>query len=471
MALTPAQKAALIAQVACGDPALKKLLEEEIDLLDLCNSEIECTPRLHYLHTQLGLIEIAQIFSRNKIDTHTRTSVGQAKETFSALARRNTDAESTATGRACSWAAAASQQYFTRTSTDDTVAFSESNMLRTALRTEDGFDRSRRSTSGSGFSRSLVIHTVEDRGGNALFPGQGREVRNSNRQSQTSGGTSDFVPLSGVNWPFNISLQETPPFVVVGGPEGLLEIPKPGQLCPEPDLTDPDNPRLCDQAFYPSMGQGYHGKYRFSITAPTFGALNIEWDEAFNERQYYHCSGSTVNGTSSVIGRQDALHVARTTALPANNASGSSETSTTVHFVRKNGASTRRGTETIDAEERQRGFADGLAHSDSTRDAKGQAFQQRRSESLTVGHGESQLRKNETVNDEEVRRSYGQISTALAQMWKRIWDYIQILEREIAAVPRAGQMACPCNKVGCKGCMDVSYLPGSYRRLSRYFQI
>lgn len=471
MVLTEQFKAALIAQTACGDAGLKELLEQEIDLLYMCQGEIACTDRLRFLYTQLGLIEIAQIYARNKIDTHTRTSVGQAKETFSALATRNMDAESTATGRACSWATAASQQYFTRTSTDDTVAFSESNLLRTALRTEDGFDRSRRRTSGSGFSRSLVIHTVDDKGGNALFPGQGRELRTSQRQSQTSGGTSDFVPLQGVSWPFTIGITDTPPFVTVGGPIGLVEIPKPGQICPEPDLTDPNDIKLCGDFFYPSMGQGYHGKYRFAITAPTFGTLQLEWDDAFNERQYYHCSGSTVNGSSNIQGRQDALNVSRTTALPQNNASGSSESSTTVHFVRKTGTSTRRGTDTIDAEERQRGYADGLAHTDSTRDAKGQAYQQRRSESLTVGHGESHLRKTETITDDEVRRSFGQISVALGQLWNRIWQHIQQLEREIAAVPRAGQMGCPCNKVGCKGCMNVSYLPGSYRRLSRYFQV
>lgn len=471
MVLTDTIKVALIAQVACGDKGLKELLEAEIDLLYMCQGEIACTDRLRYLYTQLGLIEIAQIYSRNKIDTHTRTAVGQAHETFSALQRRNMDAESTATGRACSWAAAASQQYFTRTSTDDTVAFSESNLLRTALRTEDGFDRSRRSTNGSGFSRSLVTHIVEDRGGNALREGAGRETRNTVRVSQTVGGTSALVPLQNVHWDFSISYQENPPAIVVGGASGLVEIPKPTQICPDPDPEFPGNVLLCTEAFVPSMGQGYHGKYRFSITAPTFGALTLEWDDAFNERQYYHCTGATVDGSTIIVGRQDALNSATTTALPQDNATGSSESSTTVHYVRKTGTSTRRGTDTIDAEERQRGYADGLAHSDSTRDAKGQASQERRSESLTTAHSESHLRKNETVNDEEIRRSYGQISTALGQLWKRIWAHIQLLEREIAAVPRAGQMVCPCNRVGCKGCMDVSYLPGSYRRLSRYFQI
>ena len=471
MPLTSQLQLAIIAQVACGDKDLQKLLEDELALLYECQ-DIACTPRLKYLYTQLGAIELAQIFARNKIDQTQRVMAHVAQETFRATATRRTDAESTATGRVCQWAAATSQQHFVRDSTEDLTAFHESNLLRTAERQEDGFDLSYRSTNGSGFSFSRVIHTVEGRGGDALVEGAGQETRNSRRTSTTEGGTNALVPLAGTTWEFDIQFNPlSPPFITVQEPGPLYPInfpPGGDQICPEYDPQFPER-RLCTAQGYNSMGQGYHGKYRLSIGVPPAGTLSLEWDRGFNERQYFHCSQSFVNGDSSVNGRLDTLNSATTTALPQDNRSASNESSLTRHYVRKTSFSTRRGLETVDAEETARGAADGNAHSESERNAKGSAFQQRRSESYTTADNESHLRRTEHLTDDDVRRNYGQISDHLAQMWKRIWDNIVVLEKELSAIPLGGAMNCPPSQLGC-GCYG-NFLPKSYYSRSPFLSL
>lgn len=453
MALSAALRTGLLAQVACGDPELKKFLDAEIDFMYSCQNEA-CTERLRYAYTQLALIEAAQIFARNKIDTATRVMAHVQKENFSATARRNTDAEATATGSSCIWNAATSQQHFVRDSTDDQVAFSETNYLRTAERLENGFDRSSRNTTGSGSSFSRVIHTLYGRGGNSLTPNGGQESRNSSRTSQTAGGTNALVPLAGTKWDTPFAFTLTPPFIQPGAPGPVYPINfPPGQdaICPEPDPDRPFEPH-CTAEGYNSMGYGYHGKYRFSISVPavtgTF-SVNLEWDQGKNERQYFHCSSSTVTGQSTVKGAHDELTDSRTYARPQDNYSSSAESSTVIHFVRKHGESTRRGTETIDAEDTQRGYADGNAHSESDRNSQGNSFTQRRSESLTVGTSSSTTVRTEHLTDDEVRRSYGQISAHLGQLWTRIFATIQGLEREFAAVAYGASMCCLPPRVPC----------------------
>lgn len=469
--LTPQLQAAIVATVACGNAELKKLIEDELPLIYACLDV--CNDRVRYYHTQLAAIELAQIFSRNKIDEANRNMAHTVTENYSARATRNTDGESTATGRSCRWAAATSQQNFVRDSTEDMTAWSEQNLLRTAERLEDGFDRSSRSTSGNGASFSLVTHIVDNAAGNALIGGAGQESRSSSRNSNTKGGTAPLLPLVGTNWPVDVVPSLLPPFVTTAEPGPFANINgpvnNPNAICPEPNPDHPDTLGLCvtNDAPY-SAGQGVHSRFSLSIGIPPF-SLSINWSVGFNQRQYFHCSGSRVEGSHTLRSVMDHLNESTTTALPEDNGSFSNETSSIIHFVRKNGSSTRRGTETVDAEERSNGYADGNSHSRSERNNQGNAFHQARAESLTVGHTTSTLRRTETLTDDEVRRSYGQISEHLAGLWKRIWEALQLLERQQGAVPYGGSMGCIPNALGCKDC--TQYVPllsrPQYRQATR----
>jgi hypothetical protein len=457
MPLTPALRSALLLQTCCGMQELCDFLTDEIDFIYDCQDD-GCTLQLRYLHTHLALIEAAQIFARNKVDTTTRVFMHNTQERYNAFSQRDTNAESTATGRSCQWAAATSAQNFNRDSTDDTVSFSEQDLLHTAERVESGYDKSCRHTVGHGFHFSHILHTLTDLQGERFRPNAGRVVTTASRASSTSGGTDFLLPLLGTKWTATPTIDTNPPFIhIVGEPGPYLPVsfpPSSEAICPP---FDPDDPiqKVCPVPGYPSYGNGFHGKFRFSVSIgiPALGSLSIaiEFDRGRNERQYYHCSSSIVTGRSDTAGRADGQAESDTVADPGENRTSSRETTNVYHLVRKYGTSTRRGTTSTDAEEVQDGVSRGIAHSESARDTKGQSFQQRRAEALTVSHTESHLRRTEKLTDDERRDKFGQISDHLKALWKRVWDRSLLLEKQLASSkPLGASMACPPNRrLGC----------------------
>lgn len=110
MPLTDVLRHALVTQVCCGQSDLCNDLSNEIDFIWECQDE--CNDRLRYIYTLLALIEYAQIRVRLQIDTITRNLSHTTTEDYTLRGKRNTDGESTATGRSCNWAAATSQPVF-----------------------------------------------------------------------------------------------------------------------------------------------------------------------------------------------------------------------------------------------------------------------------------------------------------------------------------------------------------------------
>jgi hypothetical protein len=456
-ALSDTARKALLAQTCCGDAALCDFLSRELDFIYMCQDP-QCNAQARYLYTLLGMIEAAQIYSRNRIDTIERRFADNLQERYTAFQERHTDAESTSTGRSCQWSAATSSQFFFRDSTDDLVSFSELDSLHTSERLESGYDRSYRVTTGHGFSFSRVIHTLDDKEGERLAPGEGFELSRSSRASSTNGGTGPLLPIVGTKWNTPITLDTSPPYVHTNLPGPLLTVTPASnsdQVCPPFDPLDPDKDLCRDPKLnYPSYGIGYHGKIHFEISVQVIGTgtmqLQWTWEEGANFRQYYHCTSSAVHGTATTNGRDAGLATGRTIALPGDNRTSSRETTSIYHLVRKFGTSTRRGTTNTDAEEVTKGRSKGEAHSESNRDSHGQAFTQRRAESLTTNVSESHERQTEKLTDDEVRRSYGQIGTQLSVLWNLIWDRIQLLERAYVQNFAAGQMCCPTERPGCK---------------------
>lgn len=457
MPLSPALKMALISQVSCGNAELKKKLEEEIDFISDCQDD-SCTPRLKYIYTLLGLIEYAQIFSRLQIDTATRIMQHTLNETYVATGRRNTDGESTTTGRSCNWASATSQQYFNRDSTDDMVSFNERDFQRTAQKDETGYDKSCRHTTGHGFNFSHVEHRLSDTSGDALGTGQGTQQDIASRNSSTNGGTGNFIPLiPGYKYdPFGISISPVPPFIEFGdiGPGIPDTIAGSGdEICPPYNPDDIDAPDPCQRPAFASYGMSHNAKITISIGIPGTGAIQAEFTRGHSFRQYYHCTLSNVFGKSTVNGKNNRESDGTTLAFPDQNRSSSREITNVYHLVRKYGTSTRRGYEQVTGQERSNGVAEGVSHAESAHDQKGNSFQQGRSESLTVGHTESHLRREEHLTDDQVRRSYGQISKQLAKLWQVTWDNVQVLQKQFAAQPFGAPMSCNVVKrIGCYGC-------------------
>lgn len=450
MHIPPKYKAPLLAQVCCGIPELCEFLECEIDLLWL--SQENCNERLKYYYTLLGLIEAAQIFSRNKIDTATRIASTNSQERFTAFSTRKSESERDASGRTCSWATATSAQYFNRESTDHTVAFSETNGLLTYNRDESGYDLSTRHTAGNGFGMSRVeSSTVGRHGQAAAAPGEtvGTDNTIGIRETATSGGTSPYVALKHPQIYGISDLSLTPPFFEVTLPGPFLDI-EPAitshQFCPDVGGVDPPIDFECPVDGFPSAGQGYNITFKISIVIPIIGgSLSFDFSQGFNQRQYYHCSHSTTRANYSRAMRDRDLVNGSTDASERENQSLSNERTDIYNVVRKFGIGTKRGTNNTDAEEIQKGRASGLAHSESERDSQGTAYQQSRAEAESVLHAESHLRKNEFATEDYISNKFGQVSTQLAELWKRIWENIKLLERQLVAIPLGGSM----NRSGC----------------------
>lgn len=460
LVLSDALRRALLAQTCCNMPDLCEFLESEIDFLYSCQPITTCSPQVAYLYTHLALIEAAQIFARNKIDTQVRNAAFQLQERYTAHEDRLTEGESTATGRSCNWAGATSQQFFNRDSTDDTVAFHEANSQHTAQRNEYGYDRSTRRTSGTGFHFSRVIHTLSVLEGESNGIGNGQNNSRSVRVATNGGGTGPLVPLGPTQWNPTPFFTITPPFFNIGPPTGLP--PSPGAEYPDSGNAacreeDPDNPGFyrCPFIIRSSYGYGYQGNFKVSIGIPAVGVLGVDFSQGRNERQYFHCSSGTVIGDSTHTMAERSATVARTTAQEPDNRTSSRESTSVIHLVRKSGTSIRRGYDAADAEDHQVGIADGKSHSESERDSKGQDFQQRRKEEKTDKNAETHLKHTEHQTDDDSRIKYGQISQHLSELWKRVMARLMLLERQFAAKPVGASMACNCSRQGCNLCFGV----------------
>lgn len=458
MPIPVAYRAALLAQVACGNQQLKEFLEGEIDFIWDCQDHL-CMPQIAYLFTQLGLIEAAQIFSRNQIDTFNQVAASRMHETFTSRATRRMDSERDSNAKTCLWATATSSQYFNRDSQDWAIGYSETINNRTADRLETGYDKSCRHTTGHGFHFSRVETQHLGLSGERHGPGDGTETGTIDGNSSRFHGTGPYLPIgnggdgtawSGGSFPF------LPDFGNVSGATPITPASSSEQFCPTPTEEDPDPE--CQLGSFASLGTGIHYKSRQSIAIPLVGTVSIEFDVGQNRRQYFTCTSAESIRTELRNSRNIASTDGSVRADPNINQTESREHSSIVHLVRKYGSSTRKGNDQTDAEETGKGRANGLAHSESERQSTGDGFSQSRSESFATAHSESHLRRTENATDDQIGNKFGQIAQHLSEMWKRSWERLQLLEKQYAAVPLGASMNCNKGRNPCLCAQRVAYV-------------
>lgn len=400
------------------------------------------------------MIEAAQIFSRNKIDTMTREASSQMQEKYTAFSTYKSDAERDASGRSCSWSAATSSQYFNRDSEDQAIGWSDYRHMYTSELRNSGFDKSCRHTFGYAFHKTQVdtTHTgrLRERGSSFNF-----------RESDVQGGTDPLLPVYGLTWPnANWYVDLNPPFVHATIPfnpndQGFGPPNSDSEVCPPYDPIDDDEndnfiPSCRDnRVLYPSFGSGLNGRLSWSIGIPTVGVLTTTWNIGKNNRQYFTCTRSRTDEDSNSLFNSENIDTSATLASENNNQSYSNETTTTYHLVRKWGIITRRATTDNDAEEQAEGYSTGIANSQSERNTKATAYSQQRAESESVRHSESHYTRTERANDDMVMAKYGQINKHLSSLWDRIWANLIMLEKQFAAKPYGGKLNCPVKGASC----------------------
>lgn len=441
--LTDQLRHALLAQTACSDETLHEFLSCEIDFLwDIQDDSCMC--RLRYMYTLLGLIEAAQIFSRNKVDQMTKVAQSQSDELATSFSVLRGDAERDMSGRECTWSAATSQQFFARNSQDSSVSFSDGRMLGTSETKANGYDKSCRHTSGYGFHMSRV---ETGHFGNH----SSQTITTNSSTSSTNGGTGPYFPTIGTEWvgtPLEAILPSGPSGTIIGTRPGPLygepAQPQSGQdLCPDPTPEFPEG--ACFANRYPSMGEGYSGRTAVDINLTTFlfsVRVSINWTEGLNWRQYMHCQSSATATNNTTVGGSVDTVTGFTRASEDDNQVYSSEQTDIAHLVRKYGIKIARSTNNTDAEEVSRGRANGLAHSESQRDKQAIGTSQQRSEAETKRFGESHSLRTENATSDQVSVKYSHIGTHLSKLWDRIWKEAMMLERQFAAVPAVATMDC-----------------------------
>ena len=257
------------------------------------------------------------------------------------------------------------------------------------------------------------------------------------------GGTSPLLPYEGGDLvpPF-IDLDLTPPFfdAPITDNEPRYNIPF-GAVCPPPD---PDDPR-CVRPTIPSIGHGFTRAIKVSVgitvPIPGVGAAGINFTlgyrDGLNERVFYtrFCTSIEEDMVHRVDDVHQSTHEQRDTDIATSR-----ETSTQIHLVRRVGTSIRRGIATTDAEERQRGYADGVAANSAQRDGHGVGHTQQRREALTVGNSTTIKNATSHAQSLDTANKYGQISQHLAQLHIRIMTQIETLARQLSASFSGGHM-------------------------------
>lgn len=380
----------------------------------------------------------------------TREASSQMQERYTAMSTYRSEAERDASGRSCSWAAATSSQFFNRDSEDQAIGWSDYRHKYTSVIDQSGYDKSCRHTFGYGFHKTRVESRM-----NRNY--EEREEAINFNQNAIGGGTDDTLPIYGIEWNNPVDVNLTPPFIhvsdipnnpaydyiypIVNGVEACLEdLDELGV----PHCSLEDKPR-----YFPSAGSGINGNFDFSVGIPLIGMIKISWQEGENRRQYFHCiSSSGVTKTNRLRDASD-IRLGQTDAFEPDNTTYSNENSTVLHLVRKYGTMTRRSTTDNDAAEQAEGISTGIANSESERNAQATAYSQSRSEAEAVRHSESHFRRTERANNDMVSAKYGQISRHLKTLWDRVWEHLQMLEKQFAAKPYGGKLNCPKDNKSC----------------------
>lgn len=478
--LTTYEIARVIKVTGCGNAELLQFLTGELScVLD----ELTCSSNklIEIGEVELDLVDLAIIWARQRVDSEQMAGQSTHNGNTTAATRRNMDAENTGTGRNCTWSGAVSQKEFARSSTDDVVSFAEGNMLSTAYRALDGFDKSSRTTLGNAYSRFLHSYTLRSNM-------QGQYQDNGTKNSSRSGGTSpmplfqyltvtdptlsvsynpSWITLSAVQffppslipnldingWPFNIDI--TPPIFSTFLPEDNVtdEVTCPicsANLDGSPPYTRCPPTCECPVGGLPSIQQGAKFAETLTIAIPLVGTFKIAECGAHNFRRSYRCFCGSSNET------ENATHTKTSTDTRRQNdedIASSRETGTIIHLVRRHGISTRRGNATLDGEEHGFSQADGHATDSSNRDGQTKAFQQTNAESLTVGNSASTTRDiSQSTIHAEVRK-YGQLVTQLVTLRQLKYMELIRLYRQFSSIPLGARMNC------IKECLDVYRMP------------
>jgi hypothetical protein len=448
----------LITSVSCGNEKLEKILADQANTI-WCMSSLGCTQELQYLRAQLGMIELAQGYTRNMIDTSSRKASSRAKDKFDSTNYRDNQSQRTGQGTSCAWSKATTFQQFQRDSEQHARSQSDSHADTIGKSSSYLWDRGQ--TVATGWANSYDQSSSKSEDGSLSLSGACID-----RESQSQGGTpagpvfldSDgavqpiFQPLEYGSWSIvNIisswwqgswwsgtDVAAPQGGTIWGSTNAPYAIGFPTSVAPNcPTEESPDCPQI------PSYGGSYTDSWNLSVGIPAVGSVSSTWSEGQDARQSYTCH----TGSSNITGSQFENSNSRGIALAESEGKTESHDEGESVHDRHSSASAFRDSEsraTANATDTMRSHGETHNGSDNSAHGESQAGNQMTAygTSHSEGHGTAFSHSESDANN----NYWSQIFGSLADMWQRVWDEIKELERvlSLATGIKIGAMKSQC---------------------------
>lgn len=477
----------LLTSVSCGDPDLLKLLEDNIDTILLINQS--CHEEIYYLKAQLSMIDMAMVFTRNKVDESRTRAQSKGFDQYRSKFENEAKAQRTSQSRTCAFADATSFQQFDRDSVNRMRSESdmESNAEGSTQTTQ--WDRSIQSASGYSVIADYASSSSDGEGDGSSVDVQinsGKSYSKSSREFgpdtndrqvgnyipdlpspqevlDTIGGALKWVwdlagdavteawhsdgvqeletgSINQFNTPlFNDQINDSYNHQFV---ETSVQSAHPWLGCccntdgnpdtncpPDPTLGENDQSFICEYDYinpFPSYGRGYNAKYNLSFGVPTIGVMRVDWGVGEQFRQSHTMTQGCTRGTGEGSTRNIYEQTDFSESKGDTDTRDESQTTRDVHRI---GDSERDSRSDTTAGAASTGDAHSESHtgSDRTSHSERRAANQGTAWSKGRGRGDG-LTTSDNKTTTEVRH-WSQIFKNLIEMYNRIFEQIMSYDK------------------------------------------
>ena len=469
----------LATSVSCGDPELYQLMQDNAATILIMYRG--CYAEVDYLRAQLGLLDLALMYTRNKVDTIKSRSHAEGLDTYRAKYENETKAQRTSEQRACSFGDATSFQTFQRDSVNRMRSESDMESNAEGNTQTTRWDRSKQTASG--------YSTIFDYANSASYGvGRGYNVSTSSNSGKSYSKTSldwgpnrndlstgFFLPdipdpqaiwdsikggmiwdvmgslveggemeydTGGVNMPtrdntsFNDQIDDT--FVMQGTQDNVPYEPFLDCCCDldgndlydcPPDPNDPPGVPVCNYDTYdpyPSYGRGYNVRYAISIGIPSVGPLRVDWAVGQQFRQSHVVTQGCTRAVGAGYTSNKYEQIDGSKSIGGTDVHDESQTTRDIHTVGDSFRDSRSDT-TAGSATTGDAFSESHTGSDRQAHAERRAANQGTSWSKSKGRGSGDSRSDSKSTYE--MRKWSQIFKSLIDMYNRIFEQIKTFER------------------------------------------
>ena len=426
VSLIAANKDAIIKSVSCSDDELGGKLSFVFPMYyDMVNSKCFGSDRLTLLDLQLKLIEYAQKYVSEKVDTSYRESRGNNSGYTKSMSVRDGGSFRNAQSRTCAWTKATSFQQFQ----SDSEAHAKNDSVSYAYSWRTFFDRGydRTAKDGCGWDRQVSVSRSR-RDSNSDSFNLIKTQKKSEGIAQTGNMGGGKAPLRGflvipLAVPLEVEINPTMPVPSPTTPE-CGSIDSLGNVSPCTPLSNigRGESRTINISFSGSIGIA--GIFSLGVN----GALSAQGGSEF--RQTSVCSyGKTCNE-----GASDAEAKSASEGATENSSDGNGESSTTeLRDIGRTGETHGQSESKLDAftrstmrsqNERKTG-SDNSAHAEADGSGEGKSW--------SKNHREAEGKSGGNSTSQSSSRYWSNISTSLSNLWKRIHDESERVRVELAA--------------------------------------